>query len=99
GFGGGGLGPPGIGEFTANGYAQGAQQWKNGTRLVANAAPNGWSNENHSLTANDFKVIIDEWIAVNNEMIAAGKPDGITKLRWVVAHAQFINQEYVDKLK
>lgn len=98
----------GIGEFTANGYAEGSQQWKNGTRLVARlypdtfrAPPEGgeWTNENHSLTANDFKVIIDEWTLVHNELIAAGKPDGLTKRRWVVAHVPFITQEYIDKLK
>jgi predicted amidohydrolase YtcJ len=85
----------GIGEFTANGYAVGAQQWKNGTRLVAQAR---WSNENHSLSAGDFKVIIDEWVKVQAEELAAGRL-GIADLRWVVAHVPFITQEYIDKLK
>jgi predicted amidohydrolase YtcJ len=98
----------GIGEFTANGYAQGSQQWKNGTRLVARlypdtfrAPPEGgeWTNENHSLTTQDFKVIIDEWTKVNQELIDAGVPDGLTKRRWVVAHVPFITQEYIDKLQ
>ena len=86
----------GIGEFTANGYAEGSQQWKNGTRKVAGA---GWSNENHSLSRTDFITIIDEWEKVNGELIAAGKPDGITKLRWIVAHVPFITPEYIQKLK
>lgn len=88
----------GIGEFTAQGpgAAPGLPGWLNGTRLVAAA---GWSNENHSLSATDFRVIIDEWERVNAELITAGKPDGITKLRWVVAHVPFITQEYIDKLK
>jgi predicted amidohydrolase YtcJ len=85
----------GIGEFTANGYAVGAQQWKNGTRLVAQAR---WSNENHSLSAGDFKVIIDEWVDVQAKELAAGRL-GIADLRWVVAHVPFITQEYIDKLK
>ena len=33
------------------------------------------------------------------ELVAAGNPDGITNLRWVVAHVPFITPEYVDKLK
>ncbi len=51
----------GIGEFTAGDAAiigQATEPWRNGTRSVAEA---GWRNENHSLTPQDFKVIIDEW--------------------------------------
>jgi predicted amidohydrolase YtcJ len=93
-FGGGMLRVVGIGEFTAGASAiigEATQPWLNGTRRVAEA---GWRNENHSLTANDFKVIIDGWERINGELPAPG----ITKLRWVVAHVPFITREYVDKL-
>jgi predicted amidohydrolase YtcJ len=85
----------GIGEFTAGAspiLAEASEVWRNGTRRVAEA---GWRNENHSLTQGDFKVIIDEWERLN----ASLPPPGIRDQRWVVAHAPFITQEYVDKLK
>jgi len=77
----------------------------NGTRLVAQAQ---WRNENHSLNFPvfalpglplDWRVIIDGWQSVNNEMVAAGNPDGITKLRWVLAHVPVITPDYLQKLK
>ncbi|HTR00967.1 MAG TPA: amidohydrolase family protein [Candidatus Acidoferrum sp.] len=85
----------GIGEFTAGAspfVGQQTPEWINGTTLVAKA---GWRNENHSLTATDYKTIIDGWQKVND---AIGG-DGITKLQWVVAHAPFITEEYARKLK
>jgi predicted amidohydrolase YtcJ len=85
----------GIGEFTAGAspiIAQASEVWRAGTRRVAEA---GWRNENHSLTPNDFKVIIDEWTQLNASLPAPG----IRNQRWVVAHAPFITQEYIDKLK
>ena len=85
----------GIGEFTASAspiIAEASEVWRNGTRRVAEA---GWRNENHSLTPADFKIIIDEWERLN----AALPAPGIRDQRWVVAHAPFITQEYVDKLK
>ncbi len=85
----------GIGEFTGGDsaiIAQASPAWENGTKLVAQA---GWRNENHSLTQGDFKTIIDGWDAVN----ASLPPPGITKLRWVLAHAPFITPEYIAKLK
>jgi predicted amidohydrolase YtcJ len=85
----------GIGEFTAGAspiLAEASEVWRNGTRRVAEA---GWRNENHSLTAADFKIIIDEWDRLNASLPAPG----IRNQRWVVAHAPFITQEYVDKLK
>jgi len=85
----------GIGEFTAGAspiIGQATEVWRNGTRRVAEA---GWRNENHSLTPGDFKVIIDEWAQINASLPAPG----IRDQRWVVAHAPFITQEYVDKLK
>ena len=66
-------------------------EWLNGTRRVAEA---GWRNENHSLTAGDFQVIIDGWEQIHNAMPAPG----ISELRWVVAHVPFITREYADKL-
>jgi predicted amidohydrolase YtcJ len=85
----------GIGEFTAGDspiIGAATEVWRAGTRRVAEA---GWRNENHSLTPADFKVIIDEWEQLN----AALPSPGIRESRWVVAHAPFITQEYVDKLK
>ena len=85
----------GIGEFTAGAspiIAQASEVWRAGTRRVAEA---GWRNENHSLTPADFKVIIDEWERLNASLPAPG----IRNQRWVVAHAPFITQEYIDKLK
>jgi predicted amidohydrolase YtcJ len=85
----------GIGEFTAGAspiIGQATEVWVAGTRRVAEA---GWRNENHSLTPGDFKVIIDEWGKID----AALPAPGIKQSRWVVAHAPFITQEYVDKLK
>jgi hypothetical protein len=84
----------GIGEFTAGAspiIAQTTEEWLAGTRRVAEA---GWRNENHSLTATDFSVIIDEWQRVHDQLPAPG----IRDLRWVLAHAPFITREYVDKL-
>jgi predicted amidohydrolase YtcJ len=87
----------GIGEFTAGPFnLPGSPAWQNGTRLVAKA---GWRNENHSLTATDFKLIIDNWKIVHDELVASGNADGIRKLRWVVAHVPFIDAEYLQKLK
>lgn len=87
----------GIGEFTAGPFtAPGGAAWQNGTRLVAKA---GWRNENHSLSATDFKIIIDNWKIIHDELVAAGNTDGIAKLRWVVAHVPFIDGEYLQKLK
>jgi hypothetical protein len=84
----------GIGEFTAGAspiIAQTTEEWLAGTRRVAEA---GWRNENHSLTATDFSVIIDGWQRVHDQLPAPG----IRDLRWVLAHAPFITREYVDKL-
>ena len=89
----------GIGEFTAGPFVgyPGTPQWVNGTRMVAAA---GWRNENHSLNIfNDWAQIIDGWQAVHDEMVAAGNPDGIKKLRWVLAHVPVITPQYIEKLK
>ena len=93
----------GIGEFTAGGIFPGGAAWENGTRLVAQAR---WRNENHSLGFNvapgvpDWKFIIDAWQQVHNEVAAMpGTEDGISNLRWVLAHAPFMDNEYLAKLK
>ena len=87
----------GIGEFTAGPFfLPGNEPWQNGTRLVARA---GWRNENHSLSATDFKTIIDGWQTIHDELVKEGNTDGISKLRWVLAHVPFITPEYLTKLK
>jgi len=85
----------GIGEFTAGAapiIGEATEVWRNGTRRVAEA---GWRNENHSLTPQDFRVIIDEWERLN----ASLPSPGIREQRWVLAHAPFITEEYAAKLK
>jgi hypothetical protein len=98
----------GIGEFTASSFlSPGTPEWFAGTRLVAQAQ---WRNENHSLNFPvfalpglplDWKVIIDGWKTVNDDMVAAGSPDGITKLRWVLAHVPYLGEDdtYINRLK
>ena len=95
----------GIGEFTAGPFLEpGTPQWFHGTRLVADSQ---WRNENHSLNfpapfpsgPADWKVIIDGWQKVNDDMVRDGYPDGITKLRWVLAHVPFIDDEHLTRLK
>ena len=84
----------GIGEFTAGAspmITEATEVWRNGTRRVAEA---GWRNENHSLTQQDFRVIIDGWQQIHDAM----PEPGITELRWVLAHAPFITRVYVDRL-
>ena len=93
----------GIGEFTAgNLFFAGSPVWLNGTRLVAQAR---WRNENHTLGFNiggvpDWKLIIDGWQTVHDETTKIpGLADGITNLRWVLAHVPFIDTVYLDRLK
>jgi predicted amidohydrolase YtcJ len=100
----------GIGEFTASAFiAPGTPAWMSGTRLVAQAQ---WRNENHSLNFPvfalpgapvDWRVIIDGWQVVNDELTDPNNPnripDGITKLRWVLAHVPVITPDYLQKLK
>jgi predicted amidohydrolase YtcJ len=104
----------GIGEFTAGAPfgGLGSMPWMNGTRLVAQ---NGWRNENHSLSSTDFSVILDFWNTVNTELKTTGipqspsapdpakpnviNPDGITQMRWVVAHVPFITPTYIEMSK
>lgn len=101
----------GIGEFTGGDPFRflNSEPWLNGTRLVA---INGWRNENHSLNSADFKTILDLWAKVNEELKAGivqtpanpvhppvMNPDGITKLRWVIAHVPFIDEPYIDLAK
>ncbi len=94
-FGDGMLRTVGIGEFTASAspiLGEASDVWIAGTRRVAQA---GWRNENHSLTPQDFKVIIDGWERIDRELPAPG----IRNLRWVVAHVPFITPDYTAKLK
>ena len=59
----------------------------------------GWRLENHSIFDGDFQTIIDGWQTVHDELVAAGDPDGIRTLRWVLAHVPFITTEYLTRLK
>ena len=104
----------GIGEFTGGSPfgGLGSPAWMNGTRLVAQ---HGWRNENHSLSSSDFVTILDFWSEVNDELRTAGipqtpanpdpmkraivNPDGITELRWVLAHVPFITPQYIQLSK
>ena len=95
----------GIGEFTAGDpFVPGSQFWLNGTRLVALAR---WRNENHSLGfpvggIPDWKIIIDGWASVHKSIAedqTLGLPDGISNLRWVLAHVPVIDDEYLKILK
>lgn len=88
----------GIGEFTALGLGE---TWQNGTRLVAQ---HGWRNENHTIGRTDFQPILDFWEQVNQELKTTGidgviNPDGITKLRWVLAHVPFLTRNDFERLK
>jgi len=101
----------GIGEFTGGAPfgGLGSPAWMNGTRLVAQR---GWRNENHSLNSTDFVTILEFWKSVNEELRTSGipqtpanpdplklsvvNPDGITELRWVLAHVPFITPQYID---
>lgn len=104
----------GIGEFTGGSPfgGLGSVPWMNATRLVAE---HGWRNENHSLSSTDFTVILDFWNQTNSELKTTGipqspsspdplkrtivNPDGITQLRWVVAHVPFISPTYIELSK
>jgi predicted amidohydrolase YtcJ len=86
----------GIGEFVAPGptdpITSGSannQRWLTAATKVAQA---GWRAEVHSLSPTDFRAEIDGFGIVNQQF-------PITDLRWVVAHATFITEEYVNKLK
>ena len=95
----------GIGEFTGGSPfgGLGSEAWMNATRLVAQ---HGWRNENHSLGMTDFMTILDFWADVDAELRGPGipqdigdpvvNPDGITELRWVLAHVPFITPEYIN---
>ncbi|KAK3327029.1 amidohydrolase family-domain-containing protein [Cercophora scortea] len=77
-----------IGEFVTADYAGGPVF----SSAVAKVASAGWRLEVHSITETDYISQIETFEAVN-------KPTPITALRWVVAHVQFITQEYLRRLK
>jgi predicted amidohydrolase YtcJ len=78
----------GIGEFIAAG-TNAASPFVAAATRVAKA---GWRAEVHSLSQTDYQQEIQGFEAAH-----AVAP--ITNLRWVVAHAPFITQEYVNRLK
>lgn len=77
-----------IGEFIAAGTGP-TSPFVEAAKKVARA---GWRAEVHSLSAIDYQQEIQGFEAAN-----AVAPIG--DLRWVVAHAPFITQEYVNRLK
>src|SRR5216683_2762037 len=77
----------GIGEFIAG--AGPASPFVEAAKLVARA---GWRAEVHSLSATDFQQEIQGYEAAHAEF-------AITDLRWVIAHAPFITEPWVNRLK
>jgi predicted amidohydrolase YtcJ len=75
-----------IGEFLATGLGP---VWIEAARQVAKA---GWRAEVHSLSTVDFQTEISGYEAANAEF-------PITDLRWVIAHAPFITEPWVQRLK
>jgi predicted amidohydrolase YtcJ len=73
-----------IGEFIAGGKA-----FAEAARLLARA---GWRAEVHSLSRTDFEQEIQDYEAAHKEA-------PITDLRWVIAHAPFITEPWVNRLK
>jgi predicted amidohydrolase YtcJ len=78
----------GIGEFTGGGV--------NGLRAIAAA---GWRGEDHSLNLSSFLSLVDNRQIVHDEIVAAGNPDGISKLRWVISHVPQVTEAAVNKFK
>jgi predicted amidohydrolase YtcJ len=76
-----------IGEFIAA-FGPGSPFVEAATR-VARA---GWRAEVHSLSATDFQQEIQGYEAAHAEF-------AITDLRWVIAHAPFITEPWVNRLK
>jgi len=76
-----------IGEFIAA-FGPGSP-FVEAARRVARA---GWRAEVHSLSATDFQQEIQGYEAAHAEF-------AITDLRWVIAHAPFITEPWVNRLK
>jgi predicted amidohydrolase YtcJ len=76
-----------IGEFIAA-FGPGSP-FVEAARRVARA---GWRAEVHSLSATDFQQEIEGYEAAHAEF-------AITDLRWVIAHAPFITEPWVNRLK
>jgi predicted amidohydrolase YtcJ len=76
-----------IGEFIA-GFGP-SSLFVEAAKRVARA---GWRAEVHSLSATDFQQEIQGYEAAHTE-------SAITDLRWVIAHAPFINEPWVNRLK
>jgi predicted amidohydrolase YtcJ len=77
----------GIGEFIA-GFGPGSP-FVEAAKRVARA---GWRAEVHSLSATDFQQEIQGYEAAHAEF-------AISDLRWVIAHAPFITEPWVNRLK
>ena len=76
-----------IGEFVA-GFGP-SSLFVEAAKRVARA---GWRAEVHSLSATDFQQEIQGYEAAHTE-------SAITDLRWVIAHAPFITEPWVNRLK
>src|SRR5229473_3278639 len=77
----------GIGEFIAG--IGPTSPFTEAARRIARA---GWRAEVHSLSATDFQQEIQGYEAASAEF-------AITDLRWVIAHAPFITEPWVNRLK
>ena len=77
----------GIGEFIA-GFGP-SSPFVDAAKRVARA---GWRAEVHSLSATDFQQEIQGYEAAHAEF-------AISDLRWVIAHAPFITEPWVNRLK
>src|SRR5688572_25898093 len=78
----------GIGEFTGGGL--------NGLVAIGRA---GWRAEDHSLSLNNFLMLVSLRQMAHNQLVAEGFPDGITKLRWRISHVPGTTDDSVNQWK
>ena len=78
----------GIGEFTGGGVP--------GLVAIAKA---GWRAEDHSLSLNNFLSLVSARQLAQDQLVAEGFPDGITKLRWRISHVPGTTPESVLQFK
>jgi len=84
-----------IGEWGAPGDGVG-DVWLQAQRLVGQA---GWRNNNRALSLSALTAEITGYEIINQELIAAGNPDGITKWRWRIDHVPVVTTPLLDRLQ